>query len=255
MKTSTLKFLAYISMFIDHIAVILIHPIYVSSRMIGNVDMMGDLLPPKAAGLQITYNVGRLIGRFAFPSFAYMLVEGFLHSHDLLKYHLRLLCFALISEIPFDLAFTDSVFDPSFQNVGFSLFIGLGMLTLLYKFSFHPNGQFTPLKALIIIGSAMTLAIPCDGGPGGILMIATLYLFQKRNLFWWLGISFSAALLFIQSGAAWGGMWDVWLIVPLLFFLNPQYLSGHRGHKWYYVIYPLHFLVLFFLKKLLLPFP
>lgn len=101
----------------------------------------------------------------------------------------------------------------------------------------------------------MTLAIPCDGGPGGILMIATLYLFQKRNLFWWLGISFSAALLFIQSGAAWGGMWDVWLIVPLLFFLNPQYLSGHRGHKWYYVIYPLHFLVLFCLKKLLLPFP
>ena len=91
MKTSTLKFLAYISMFIDHIAVILIHPIYVSSSMIGNVDMMGDLLPPKAAGLQIAYNVGRLIGRFAFPSFAYMLVEGFLHSHDLLKYHLRLL--------------------------------------------------------------------------------------------------------------------------------------------------------------------
>ena len=166
MKTSTLKFLAYISMFIDHIAVILIHPIYVSSRMIGNVDMMGDLLPPKAAGLQIAYNVGRLIGRFAFPSFAYMLVEGFLHSHDLLKYHLRLLCFALISEIPFDLAFTDSVFDPSLQNVGFSLFIGLGMLTLLYKFSFHPNGQFIPLKALIIIGSAMTLAIPCDGGTG-----------------------------------------------------------------------------------------
>lgn len=82
-------------MFIDHIAVILIHPIYVSSRMIGNVDMMGDLLPPKAAGLQIAYNVGRLIGRFAFPSFAYMLVEGFLHSHDLLKYHLRLLCFVL----------------------------------------------------------------------------------------------------------------------------------------------------------------
>ena len=39
MKTSTLKFLAYISMFIDHIAVILIHPIYVSSRMIGNVDI------------------------------------------------------------------------------------------------------------------------------------------------------------------------------------------------------------------------
>lgn len=95
MKTSTLKFVAYISMFIDHIAVILIHPIYVSSRMIGNVDMMGDLLPPKAAGLQIAYNVGRLIGRFAFPSFAYMLVEGFLHSHDLLKYHLRLLCFVL----------------------------------------------------------------------------------------------------------------------------------------------------------------
>lgn len=103
MKISTLKFWAYISMFIDHIAVILIYPMYLSSSTVGNVDMMGSLLPPKAAGFLFAYNIGRLIGRFAFPSFAYMLVEGFLHSHNLLKYHLRLLFFALISEIPFDL--------------------------------------------------------------------------------------------------------------------------------------------------------
>ena len=138
-------------MFIDHIAVILIYPMYLSSSTVGNVDMMGSLLPPKATDFLFAYNIGRLIGRFAFPSFAYMLVEGFLHSHNLLKYHLRLLFFALISEIPFDLALSGDIFYPFLQNVGFTLFIGLAMLTLLSKIAFNSNGRLISSKAIIIL--------------------------------------------------------------------------------------------------------
>lgn len=42
-------------------------------------------------------------GRIAFPIFAFMIVEGYFHTHNFEKYVQRLFLFALLSEIPFDL--------------------------------------------------------------------------------------------------------------------------------------------------------
>ena len=64
-------------------------------------------------------------GRVAFPIFAFMAVEGYFHTHDLKKYTLRLLLFALLSEIPFDLMYGGTWFYPVHQNVIWTLLIGL----------------------------------------------------------------------------------------------------------------------------------
>ena len=52
----------------------------------------------------LAYLAMRIIGRFAFPIFAYMIAVGARHTHDIKKYLLRLFVFALVSEAPFDLA-------------------------------------------------------------------------------------------------------------------------------------------------------
>ena len=65
------------------------------------------------------------IGRIAFPIFAFLLAEGARHTHDPKKYLLRLLVFAVLSEIPFDLMYGGTVFYPYHQNVLWTFLIAL----------------------------------------------------------------------------------------------------------------------------------
>ncbi len=66
------------------------------------------------------------VGRMAFPIFAFMIVEGYFHTHDLKKYLLRMVAFALISEVPFDLMYEGLAFYPYHQNVMWTFLIALG---------------------------------------------------------------------------------------------------------------------------------
>ena len=68
------------------------------------------------------------IGRLTFPIYAFMLVEGYFHTGNLKKYVRRLLIFAILSEIPFNLMVGGRVFYPIQQNVLWSFLISLGMI-------------------------------------------------------------------------------------------------------------------------------
>ena len=74
--------------------------------------------------LQI-YRIFRIIGRLAFPIYAFLLTEGFRHSHDRKKYFFRLLLMGIVSEVPFDLAFFNQVYNFTVQNIGFTLALGV----------------------------------------------------------------------------------------------------------------------------------
>ena len=69
--------------------------------------------------------VFRGLGRLAFPIFCYLIVEGYTHTHSLKRYMLRLGAFALISELPYNLAFSKTLIDDSGVNVFFTLLLGL----------------------------------------------------------------------------------------------------------------------------------
>lgn len=107
---STLKIIATFCMLLDHISAIILSNL---STNTGNVLML---------------NISRLlriIGRISFPIFCFLLIEGMLHTRNRKKYALRLGLFALISEVPFNLAFGRQIYFPQAQNVFFTLLIGL----------------------------------------------------------------------------------------------------------------------------------
>lgn len=85
MSIFALKLIALITMLIDHIA-----------------EVLGwegwNILPIDATWL-------RYIGRISFPIFAFCIVSGWTHSSDKKKYFLRLCLFAIVSQIPYSLAF------------------------------------------------------------------------------------------------------------------------------------------------------
>ena len=90
------------------------------------IDHMGAILYP-------TEMAFRYIGRISFPIFCFLLIEGFFHTRNIFKYMARLGAFALISEIPYDLAFKGKVLEFTHQNVFFTLFLGVLMMYVLEK--------------------------------------------------------------------------------------------------------------------------
>ena len=85
----------------------------------------------------------RWIGRIAFPIYAYMIAQGCKHTNNIDKYLLRLGIFALISEIPFDIAFMhyytmDGALNLGINflrntNVFYTLFLGVACISIYEK--------------------------------------------------------------------------------------------------------------------------
>lgn len=112
----TLKLIAIITMFIDHTTAV-----FLERYMAKNTEFFTEQQSNLFQALDI---VLRGIGRVAFPIFIFLLVQGFMHTRNKLKYAIRLGIFAIVSEIPFNFAFSNSLWDSTHQNVFVTLFLG-----------------------------------------------------------------------------------------------------------------------------------
>lgn len=167
---STLKIIAMITMLIDHIGATIV--LQLVQRNSDNFDAFGNV---RMTGMVILYYVLRGIGRLAFPIFIFLLLEGFQYTHNRFLYIGRLLLFAIISEIPFDLAVNLStnsilkghVLEFTSQNVFFTLAIGMIVLTVLEGLRVLQID--TILKTILIVGvtalgAALAYALHTDYG-------------------------------------------------------------------------------------------
>ncbi len=162
---TALKRIACLSMLLDHIG---------ASLLENGLFKQGAFWP---GDVQLD-GVLRLVGRLAFPIYCFLLVEGFLHTHDLKKYALRMLGFALISEGPFDWAFFSGVYW-GHQNVYFTLLLGLLAMKALDTYQ-TPEGMPT-LKGILgaaacFLGAAL---LHCDYDVLGLALILALYMTRK----------------------------------------------------------------------------
>lgn len=204
------------------------------------------------------------IGRLAFPIYAFLLVEGYFHTRNLKKYVLRLLIFALISEIPFDLAMGSTWFYPIHQNVLWSFLISLGLIHWNEKA--RAKGKLWRRilvgVATVAIGYVVGLVTMVDYYHAGILMVLTFYFFRGRK--WWCFLGQVLCLWYVNLEILGGFGYELVLFGRNVFLtrqglallaLIPIWL--YRGKQGYhskpfqylnYAFYPAHLLILALIK-------
>jgi len=207
------------------------------------------------------------VGRLAFPIFAFMIVEGYFHTRDLKKYVKRMLLFALISEIPFDLMTAGGLFYPLHQNVMFTFLLSIGLIWLNEDAKRRGNKVVIILTGVstVILGYLLGTFTFVDYYYAGPLTVLAFYFFRGRK--WWCYLGQFAALWFINLELLGGLVYYVELFgtevrivqqgLALLALIPIWLYRGKQGYhsKWFqytcYAFYPVHLLVLALLQMLI----
>lgn len=184
----------------------------------------------------------RIIGRVAFILFAFLLAEGTKHTKDFKAYLKRLFIWALISEIPFDLAMTGKFFDWQNQNVFWTLFLSAFGIYHLKNAQYLWNSQkLAVIIATLFVGDF----INCDYGVYGLAVIYAFYLIKKlEKQVITIQVLSSVATFFINIFQMWSGL----AFLPIALYNGKQ---GIKTGEIFYSFYTVH-LLMFSLIKLYL---
>lgn len=212
-------------------------------------DHVGDMFFPEMTWM-------RMIGRLAMPIFAFCITEGYIHTRNKKKYLLRMGVFALISEVPFDLAF-DGKIGLSHQNIMVSFFISivaLMLFDLIRGAKIETKGRYsvwrTLLGALAVIAMAVVaFLVKADYTFFAVASVFLFYAFKDTNPF----VRPVPGVAFLALTRTMGYYLTTGLsIIPLLLYNGKK----GKGLKWlFYVFYPGHLLLLYVLKLVLTGYP
>lgn len=213
------------------------------------VDHIGAVLLPQ-------HRILRYIGRLSFPIYCFLITEGYIHTKNIWKYALRLLIFAVISEIPFDLAISGVILEFGDQNVFFTLLLGL---ITLYLWDIMPD-MSKGLSAVFMI-CIIALLANVDYSFYGIMMILLFYIFRYRPFAMLITIGLTNIMLGLGGTGS-----QKYAILSLVFIFaysgkktrkTPDKKPGEKeiesknnivSKYLFYISYPLHLLILYFIS-------
>ena len=213
---AVLKYIAMISMLADHCNIV-----FFESRMAQDA----------ASWMKVFSVVLDVFGRFAFPIFFFLLVEGFFNTRNRWRYLCNLLLFGIVSEIPFNLFVGTNWLYSQAQNILFTLVIALGVIWAIdwvRGVTEHWLVIMLPITAVGCIGAHLCKV---DYGGMGVLIPLAFYLFRSKPV----------AAAAVGYCTAWGQFWS------LPSFLMTMLYNGQRGrqYKWLnYWFYPMHLMIL-----------
>ncbi len=221
---TVLKIIAMISMVFDHV---------------------GDMFFPGVTWL-------RMIGRLAMPIFSFCIAEGFAHTHDRKKYLCRMGIFALISEIPFDLAFEGKV-GFTHQNIMLTFLLAIVALMLFDRIRGEKNAESKKrsvgkmvLGVLVVATvAAASILLRADYTAFAVIAVFLFYVLRLKHplIRSGVGVAFLALTRTMGYYCATG-----FSFIPLALYNGKK----GKGLKWlFYVFYPGHLILLTAIKIIL----
>ena len=213
---AVLKYIAFISMFIDHFNKAIITPKLNYQEPLVTISTIFDIM-----------------GRIAFPIFAFMIVEGFYKTKSRGKYLRNLLIFAIISEIPYDMFQSKVFINNRSQNIMWALALGLLTLIIIDKLKEKINNKYAWLGfSILIVGvnSIIATLLSFDYDYYSIIIIFILYLFYDKRF---VG-SLISYLVIIKE------------VYAILGFAVINFYNGEKGRQnklFNYLFYPVHLLI------------
>lgn len=198
-------------------------------------------------------------GRVAFPIFAFMAVEGYFHTRSFKKYILRMLLFAVLSEIPFDLMYGGTWFYPVHQNVLWTFLLGLLGVWLMEQVRKKGKTWMYLLVCVLVVPAGLVLGTLCmvDYYGGGVLTVFVFYFLHGRK--WWCFLGQLAALYWLNVELLGGLMYPVQLfgmefelcqqglallaLIPIWLYRGRQGYHSKPFQYLCYAFYPVHMLL------------
>lgn len=200
------------------------------------------------------------VGRVAFPIFAFLIVEGYFHTHNLKKYVGRLFFFAILSEIPFNLVMGSRIFYPIHQNVLWTFLIAIGLIWLNERAKAKGGWirRVMTCAVTVVLAFVLGLVTFVDYNYAGVLMVLVFYFFRRRKwwhfcgqflLMWYINVEvlsgysyevqlFGESHFFVRQGLA------LFALIPIWLYRGRQGLHNKALQYFYYVFYPAHLLIL-----------
>lgn len=206
------------------------------------------------------------VGRLAFPIFAFMIVEGFFYTHNFKKYILRIIVWAFLTEIPFDLMCTGILFYPYHQNVLWTFLISLCCIATIE----HAKKQKIIWKTFCItilvsvFGVVLGFVTMADYYGFGVMTVLVFYFFRGRRWYHFIGqfvgIYYIHAVLFdgLQYPVNLFG-WQVMIshqglallaLIPIWLYNGKQGPHNKKIQFVWYAFYPVHMMILYVLQQM-----